>query len=727
MNEERPDGVETSPHYILAAEGSAPHHAFVLKQDSCFAICDEIGDIGYRGAFQRAQQGLYCTGTRFLSRLELALNGQRPLLLGSTVRRDNLLLAAELTNPDFHSDGQVALARGALHISRVKWLWQAACYERLRIRSFSPATMSVELAIRFDADYADVFEVRGERRPRRGTVLAPVHDDGSVTLAYRGLDGRERRTRLECKPAPTTISAREMCFRLELERGAEHTILLTIGCSIDDEAVVILAHPESFVRAAQSIGRREVLDCRAVTSNERLNAWLDTSAADLGMMLTATPEGLYPYAGVPWFNAPFGRDGIITALETLWLWPNLARGVLAFLAATQATEVDPARDAEPGKIVHEMRSGEMATLGEVPFGRYYGSVDATPLFVMLAHAYFQRTADLAFIDSIWPQLRAALDWIDRYGDTDHDGLVEYCRSSADGLVQQGWKDSHDSVFHADGTLAPPPIALCEVQAYVHAAKRGAATLAGALGDEPLQQRLRAEASKLRNDFESQFWRPAMGMYALALDGQKRPCEVLTSNPGHCLFAGIASADHARSAVERFCGKEYFSGWGVRTVAEGQPNYNPMSYHNGSIWPHDNAILAAGAARYGSKSLVARMLEAQLEASVYFNRQRLPELFCGFTRRPGEAPTGYPVACSPQSWAAGAGFLLLGACLGVEIDAAQRRIIFREPLLPRFVDEVTIQGLTVGSATVELKVHRYSSTVGVDVRHRTGPVEVVVQS
>lgn len=727
MNVERSDVAEINPHYILAAEGNASRHVFVLKQDSCFAIFDEIGDIGYRGAFQRAQQGLYCAGTRYLSRLELALNGQRPLLLGSTVRRDNLLLSAELTNPDFHAGGQVALAHGALHISRVKWLWQEVCYERLRVRNFSQATEAVELTIRFDSDYADVFEVRGERRQRRGSLLEPSHDETSAFLAYRGLDGRERRTRLECKPAPTALSAREMSFRLELASGAEQTILLTIACSIDDEPVSILTHPQAFVRAAHSIGRHEILDCRAVTSDERLNAWLDTSAADLGMMLTATPAGLYPYAGVPWFNAPFGRDGIITALETLWLWPNLARGVLAFLAATQATEVDPARDAEPGKIIHEMRSGEMATLGEIPFGRYYGSVDATPLFVMLAHAYFQRTADLAFIDSIWPQLQAALTWIDRYGDADHDGFVEYSRRSPDGLVQQGWKDSHDSVFHADGTPAPPPIALCEVQAYVYAAKRGAGVLAAALGDASLQARLVGEARTLRDDFESRFWRPDMGLYALALDGYKRPCEVLTSNPGHCLFAGIASQDHARRSLARLCGKDFYSGWGVRTVAEGQPHYNPMSYHNGSIWPHDNAVLAAGAARYGSKSLVARMLEAQLEASIYFNRQRLPELFCGFTRRPGEAPTGYPVACSPQSWAAGAGFLLLGACLGIQIDAAQRRIIFREPLLPRFLDEVTIHGLAVGQATLELKVHRYSSTVGVDVRRRTGPIEVVVQS
>ena len=727
MNDERPDVSETSPHYILAAEGSTPRHAYVLKQDSCFAICDEIGDIGYRGAFRRAQQGLYCAGTRFLSRLELTLNGQRPLLLGSTVRRDNLLLSADLTNPDFHSNGQVALARGALHISRVKWLWQQACYERLRLHNFSPSTETVELAIRFDADYADVFEVRGERRPRRGTLLEPSHDQNSVALAYRGLDNRERHTRIECKPAPTTVTATELCFRVELAAGAEHTILLTIGCSVDDEAVSILAHPQAFMQAAHSIGRPEILNCRAVTSNERLNSWLDTSAADLGMMLTATPEGLYPYAGVPWFNAPFGRDGIITALETLWLWPNLARGVLAFLAATQAREVDPDRDAEPGKILHEMRSGEMATLGEVPFGRYYGSVDATPLFVMLAHAYFQRTGDLAFIDSIWPQVQAALHWIDHYGDADHDGFVEYARRSADGLVQQGWKDSHDSVFHADGAPAPAPIALCEVQAYVYAAKRGAAVLAAALGDASLQARMACATRTLRDEFESKFWRPDLGLYALALDGDKRPCDVLTSNPGHCLFAGIASQEHARRSLARFCSRDFFSGWGVRTVAEGQPHFNPMSYHNGSIWPHDNALLAAGAARYGSKSLVARMLEAMLEASVYFNRQRLPELFCGFARRPGEAPTGYPVACSPQSWAAGAGFLLLGACLGIQIDAARRRIIFRAPLLPRIVDEVTIHGLTVGTATVELKVHRYSTTVGVDVRSRTGPVEVVVQS
>jgi glycogen debranching enzyme len=466
---------------------------------------------------------------------------------------------------------------------------------------------------------------------------------------------------------------------------------------------------------------------RLETSNPQFNAWLRCSAADLGMLLTPTEHGLYPFAGVPWFDTTFGRDGIVTALETLWLWPDLSRGVLTFLAGTQAHGYWPERDAQPGKILHEARTGEMAALGEIPFGRYYGSVDATPLFVILAGAYFRRTGDLAHIEAIWSNIRAALDWIDRDGDPDRDGFVEYARRSATGLIHQGWKDSHDSVFHADGRLADGPIALCEVQGYVYAARLAAAEIADALGQMGFARELRQAAEELRRRFESQFWCGEMGFYALALDGDKARCAVRTSNVAHCLYAGLVAEERARAVLEGLAGEHLYSGWGVRTVAENELRFNPMAYHNGSVWPHDNAIAAAGAARYQSKSLTTRILASQFDASTYFELHRLPELFCGFRRRDGEAPTRYPVACSPQAWAAGAVFMLLEACLGISIDANRRLITLNHPLLPDAIDELCIRELNVGEATVDLTLHRYSGSVGVDVERRMGEVAVVVNS
>ena len=714
-------------YYIPAPEVPVPERLRVLKHDETCGLFNDFGDID---AQARYEEGLYHRGTRFLSKLTLKLLGARPLLLSSAVHRDNLLMSADLTNPDVYVNDQVVVPRGSLHVYRSKLIWSDTCHERIHIRNFINEPLDITLAIEFAADYADIFEIRGQHRPRRGRLLEPRIGTNFVSLGYEGLDGVERRTYLECNPQPHTIGRSGIRLQLHLEAHSEQVFCVDIACESAPAGskMVQLARssqPAALALAQKAHDEQERLQCGISTSNQQLNAWLTRSAADLRMLLTATPAGLYPYAGVPWFDTTFGRDGIITALECLWLAPNVARGVLTFLAQTQAKDLDVNCDAEPGKILHEARSGEMAALGEVPFGRYYGSVDSTPLFVMLAGAYYRRTSDESFVDSLWPNVVAAIEWLERYGDADGDGFIEYQHRSTNGLIQQGWKDSHDSVFHSDGRLAEGPIALCEVQGYAYAAFMAAAELAEVLGLPERTRDMKEAALRLKERFHQRFWCPEIGMYALALDGDKNQCRVRSSNAGHCLFTDLALPEHAAAIVKCLHDDIFFSGWGVRTVADLEPRYNPMSYHNGSIWPHDNALIAAGLSFREDKTLAVRILAAQLEASTYFDSNRLPELFCGFRRRESKPPTSYPVACSPQAWAAGSVFMLLQSCLGLSIDARQNRIVIQHPRLPEGLERLSIHNLQVGQASADLVLQRYSGTVGLNVERPSGNVEVLL--
>jgi glycogen debranching enzyme len=474
-------------------------------------------------------------------------------------------------------------------------------------------------------------------------------------------------------------------FDYDLPPHTPLVLSLAIRCERERRVVAPRAFEIAESEAAAALERSRGEYAIVESSSERFNQWVRRSAADLRMLVSATPDGNYPYAGVPWFSTPFGRDGIITALQTLWINPRIACGVLEYLAATQADEINPAQDAEPGKILHETRSSEMARLGEVPFGRYYGSVDATPLFVILAGAYF----------------------------------------SAAGLVQQGWKDSQDSVFHDHGSLAEPPIALCEVQAYVYDARMRAAMMADALGDGPRAATLRASAERLRAQFEDRFWCEDEAIYALALDGRKERCRVRSSNAGHCLFGGIASPARARTVAEQLVGPEMFSGWGIRTLSSVEERYNPMSYHNGSVWPHDNGLIADGFARYGFADLVGVPFAGLFDASATMDGHRLPELFCGFHRRGGEGPTLYPVACSPQAWASGVVFGLTQAALRLSIDVESRRLSIVRATLPPFLTWLRVLNLDVSFGTIDLHFERQPLDVSISVLRRHGDFEVRV--
>jgi glycogen debranching enzyme len=711
--------------YVRADAVRAVERMRVLKHDDTFGVFDSLGDVTRVGL---RSQGLFHCGTRYLSRLELRLGQVRPLLLSSTVNDANEILTVDLTNPDtFGPDNQLEQRSGLLHIMRVRFICGSACYERMTLTNYGMTTMPVSLSVLFDADYADIFEVRGATRTRRGDMLDPRVGPDWCELGYRGLDRVTRRTRLRFTPRPDALDAAGARFEVPLEAHKTAHIEVVISCELEAPAEVqrpsrvdALCLMNQSVRAA--VSRQAVVE----SDNPPLNAWLRRSVVDLHMMTTQTPVGLYPYAGVPWFSTVFGRDGIITAFQLLWTDPTIARGVLRYLAVNQATEDDAHRDAEPGKILHETRSGEMAALGEVPFGRYYGSVDSTPLFIILAGAYFARTGDRETLEALWPHVERALGWIDAHGDRDGDGFVEYAARGSGGLVHQGWKDSHDSVFHADGALAEPPIALCEVQGYVYAARLAVADMATTLAMPEVARRERERANQLRIAFDQAFWCEELGTYALALDGHKRPCRVRSSNAGQCLWSGIATPEHARRVTEALLSPTGSSGWGIRTLDSSEVRYNPISYHNGSIWPHDNALCAAGFRRYGLVDAALRTFGDLFGGATLLDLHRLPELYCGFERRAGVGPTLYPVACLPQAWASGSVFMLLQACLGLDISAHAREVRLEAPVLPPEIKELVIRNLAIGPATIDLLLQRHDhDDVGVTVLRREGDIRAIV--
>jgi glycogen debranching enzyme len=706
--------------FYITATQAAGRPPRTLKYGDTFLVVDSRGDIA---ASAGRSDGLFHLDTRYLSRFEMFLNETPLLLLGSNLRDDNSALFVDLTNPDLMSGSRILLEKDSVHILRTVFVWRGTAYQRLRVHNYGSTPIELRLSILFENDFADLFEVRGAHRERRGTSAAKLGGDDEVVLTYYGLDDKLRRTTLTFDPPPERLATDSAIYDLRLGPGETRPIFIAVSCDAQR------ARPVPFL-PAHIAARRELRnaahDRAAVeTSNDRFNEMLCRSAADLAMLMTDTPQGRYPYAGIPWFSTTFGRDGLITALQMLWWSPTVAKGVLRRLAAYQAKTTDPRADAEPGKILHEMRGGEMAALHEVPFGLYYGSVDSTPLFVLLAGLYLERTGDSQTIAELWPNIEAALGWIDGPGDPDGDGFVEYKRASEQGLANQGWKDSQDAIFHADGRLAEGQIALVEVQGYVYAAKRMAARCARSLGYDDIARRLENEATRLAERFETAFWRPDLETYAIALDGDKNPCRVRTSNAGQVLFTGIAAPDRAARVATELLQLHFFSGWGIRTVAEGEARYNPMSYHNGSVWPHDNALIALGLARYGQKRAIAKLFDGMFGAGTYMDLRRLPELFCGFRRQRGHGPTLYPVACAPQAWASATPFTLLEASLGLQFDPFTSEIRLCNPQLPSFLDEVMLRNLRLGSSSVDLRVRRHADTVSLDTPRISGHIRVSI--
>jgi glycogen debranching enzyme len=708
-------------YYILASEVAADLPKLVLKHDEAFLVADRRGDLPNAPV---SELGFYVDGTRFLRHLELRVEGRRPIVLNAGVAEDALQAAIDLTNSDVHLAPEVLLPGRSLRIARRLTVHDGRLYQLLTIEAFRREPLDLTLTLQFAADFVDVFEVRGHPRERRGERLPSVVDGANVRLGYRGLDKVVRTTTLEFAPAPYRLREDGAEYRLTLAPGVPAEVTVVVTASADT------TRPRPPLAFGEALRRRRAVtgdaDGAEVRSNHDLfEVWVQRSRRDLRLLLTETLEGPVPYAGIPWYVAPFGRDALITAMQMLPFDPAIAVGTLRFLARHVGRTDDAFTDQEPGKIMHELRRGEMANCREIPFIPYYGTVDAPPLFLMLLAEHWRWTADLEFARELWPTAELVLDWMRRAADA-HGGYLAYARRSPRGLVNQGWKDSHDAIMHASGDLAESPIMLAEVQGYQYAALQGAADVAAAMGRATLALELRGRARQLRDRFEADFWLPDEAFYALALDRDHRPCRVITSNAGHLLWTRLVSDSRAAIVARRLLADDMFSGWGVRTLATGAGHYNPMSYHNGSVWPHDTAIAAVGMRRYGLAEPFITLATALFEAVLQFENMRMPELFCGFPRVDGYGPTQYPVACAPQAWAAGAVFMLIGGMLGLVPDAADNQITLNRPRLPGWLGWIELRNLRLRDSRMTLRASQGQDGAAIEMLSRQGDAELVVR-
>lgn len=707
---------------------SCRHRRQVTREGGLFLVSDADGNLE-PGC--RCGMGLYMEDTRFLSGLVMTLQGSLPTLLSHSTET-NRRSEVEWMNPWLTLEDGTELPQETLYGRTIRELGDTV-QERVRLVNYHHQAVRLRLDVDFQADFADIFEVRGVSCGRPGSFLRTRHEGDTIVFAYQGADGLLRETRLTFAVPPAEVrlerqgaAAARASVRFAVEvggRGADTILSWQIAPTVQapHRHVPIGGQPLS------GGGMGSIPPATLHTSHEVMNLVLDRCRRDIASLTTRYDTGPIAVAGLPWYGAPFGRDSLLTAMQTLWLSPDLARGTLRYLARWQAREVDPYRDAEPGKIMHEVRSGELANLGRIPHTPYYGSVDSTPLFLILLSETFRWTGDTTLLDEHWDAAERALMWLEGYGDRDGDGFVEYQTASPVGLTAQGWKDSHDSVPHEDARLACTPIALVEVQGYAWDARVRLAELCALREQRVLAERLLQDADRLQRAFDRQFWCPSSGTYALALDADKCQVRTRTSNPGHALWSGIIPRRRMAAVVRSLMGPAMYSGWGIRTLAADSPVYNPLSYHNGSVWPHDNAIIAAGLARTGFKDEALRILDGMFEAAQHFPYLRLPELFCGFARQ-GEpsTPVPYPVACAPQAWAAGSFYMMLQAVLGILPEAPSGILRIREPVLPRWLDQISIHGLRLGRSTVDLQFQRHGAMTTARVMRKQGPVRVLIE-
>jgi glycogen debranching enzyme len=696
-----------------------------IKEGETFLYSDMEGNLDDRPGYGL---GLYYQDTRFLSRFRMRISGRDPILLSSSAERAYMSYI-DVTNPDLYEEDEMAVPQQTLNIRRMRAI-AGRVYERIRIKNYNSFPVALDVDLEFGADFADIFEVRGLFRDIRGHYDPPRVEERAAEFSYLGQDDIRRTTRIEFAHKPARLEVRgdlvETSFRVHLAAHETKLVSMTMETRVGEVPL-----PQKEFDAAVHELRRSYEDwersCTQIrTDNELFDQLLTRGLRDLRALYTKMDGNGIIAAGIPWFVAPFGRDTLITSHQLLMVNPHPARESLRILASLQGTRIDDWRDEEPGKILHEIRKGELASSGYLPHTPYYGSIDSTPWFLILLAQYYRWTGDTEFVEELRPAIDAALSWIDEYGDQDGDGFVEYKSRSARGLRNHGWKDAWDAIVHADGRLAEPPIALVEVQGYVYMAKQRIADVFASIGDRERAVRLREEATLLRKRFNDAFWMEDEQYFAGALDGDKRQVRTVVSNPGHALYCDIVDRDKAEHVSKRLFQPDMFSGWGIRTMSKTATAYNPMSYHNGSVWPHDNALIAAGLKRYGHVTTTNRVATAMFDAAIHSDYMRLPELFCGFTRRTPSRPVQYPVACSPQAWAAGAPFLLLQAMLGISALAHENLLTVNKPHLPRWLNQVELRNLRVGNSMLSLIFRREGETTGFSLIAKEGDVRVVME-
>jgi glycogen debranching enzyme len=683
-----------------------------LIDGKTFLSTTVAGDISPAGA---PDVGFFHDDTRFLSQLELRIGGHRAVVLSSSTEK-TFASQIELTTASIPLRDSMELPENTIHIRREQLLHGKIMFDRIALENFNLSAVEFVVELVFDADFVDVFQVRGVARQKRGQYFAPVVSENSVVFPYRGLDNLARHTEIRLAPPPTHIQERTARWDLKLDPLKKIDLQLTIVPSVmpagDHESE---AQPKNGAGAADfRSSLRQRRDAFAVwqkestqfeSSNDVFDQALLTATGDFHALQIPDGRERIIAAGIPWFATMFGRDSIIAAYQSLLLNPQLALDTLRVLARRQGTEVNDWQDEQPGKILHEFRTGEMTRCGEMPFGPYFGSVDSTPLFLILLSETFNWTADEILVRDLLPAAYQALNWIDQYGDLDGDGFIEYQRRSPRGLVNQGWKDSWDANMHRDGTIAKPPIALVEAQGYVYDAKYRMASLMRSFGDIQTAEKLKRDAAELARRFERAFWRPQLGFYAMALDAEKKPLEVISSNPGHLLFTRMANRERCRAVANRMMRDDMFSGWGWRTISRDERIFNPLSYHRGSVWPHDNSLIAHGMALNEFREPAQKILTSLFQTAMNFRNYRLPELFCGVQRREYDEPVHYPVSCSPQAWASGAMFLILSSVLGIRPAAHRKELNIMNPALPEWLDYLKIRNLRIGNSRVGLDFTR----------------------
>ncbi|GIO13457.1 amylo-alpha-1,6-glucosidase [Cohnella xylanilytica] len=672
----------------------------VIKNNDLFLMTDKNGDI----AGQETPNGLYMKDTRFLSRFELSVEGRRPVLLSSAAD-ENYVATFRLTNEHMTENGELILWRESVEIVRERFIYGDVLYESVSLTNFSTRDASFALTLGIDADFKDMFLVRGfQPADRLGKVARREAGPSHWRAEYEGSDGIAKAVTVRWDlEAATDSESGDLSFAIRLGPAEKRVLHLTAAPSIEGAEPKVLEHAAALAELRRDVERWRSGAMSASSDNPVLDRLYERGVQDMQVLLSDFGFGPITVAGLPWFAVPFGRDSLIAALQMLPLDPATSLGTLRMMAAFQGKEIDPWKDEQPGKIMHELRAGELSRSGQVPFAPYYGSIDSTPLFLLLAAEYVHWTGDLASVEPLLPTLERALEWIDSYGDRDGDGFVEYFQESAKGIANQGWKDSEDSVVHKDGRFAKAPIALIEVQGYVYQAKSRLAPILEKLGRAEWAAKLRAEAAKLKEALDPAFWMEDESFYAIALDGENEQVRSVTSNPGHLLLSGILSEERARQVADRLVADDMFSGYGIRTMSTEATGYNPMSYHDGSIWPHDNSLILLGMSRYGLLDAAATVADGLIKAAGQFEYARLPELFCGYSDEIGY-PVSYPVACSPQAWAAGTSVVLVRAMLGLEPNALEGTFKLN-PFLPSGVGRLSVRHLPVGAGHLSVELSR----------------------